>query len=121
MGFLDRFKPAAPPTPDDLSNQAVLVYLDGQNLSDQVYETCDLVTLEDLLIPVLEASGAGEYDGDESASGETCLYFYGPDADRLFAAIQPILRSYPLCSGARVVLRFGQPGATQRELQLPVV
>lgn len=113
MGFLNLFRPKVP--------QAVLVYLDGQNLSAEVYEACDLATLEELLIPVLEESGAGEYDGEETGPSETCVFLYGADAERLFSTIEPVLNSYPLCSGARVVVRRGGPGAVQRELRLPVV
>jgi len=107
--------------PSTEGDQAVLVFLDGVNLSAEVYESCDLVTLEDKLLPVLEASGAGELDGSESGPTKTCLFFYGPNADQLFSAIKSTLERYPLCSGARVILRYGGPGSREHELRLQVV
>lgn len=49
---------------------------------------------------------AGNVDGHEFGAGEAMLYAYGPDAARLFAAMEPSLRAFPL-RPARVVLRFG--------------
>jgi hypothetical protein len=46
------------------------------------------------------------------------LFLYGPDADKLFAGVEPVLRNYPLCQGAKVVLRYGGPGAPERVVEL---
>lgn len=122
MGLFDFLKPKKPSLPAEVTGtreQAVLVYLDGFNLPDEVYESCDTSTIEDLLVPVLESTGVGEFDGTETGPGETCLFLYGPDAEKLFTTIEPILTEYPLCQGARVVIRHGGPGAPQRELRLP--
>lgn len=121
MGFFDFFKrkPAVPKVKGG-PEQAVLVYLDGINLPDEVYETCDTSTIEELLLPVLESTGAGEFDGTETGPTETCLFLYGPDAEKLWTVIEPVLKDYPLCQGARVVIRHGEPGAPQRELRLPL-
>jgi hypothetical protein len=43
---------------------------------------------------------------------------YGPDAEKLFAAIEAVLRGYPLCQRARVEIRRGGPGAKSREIRL---
>jgi hypothetical protein len=43
---------------------------------------------------------------------------HGPDAEKLFAAIEPVLRGYPLCQHARVVIRRGGPEAPSREVRL---
>ena len=123
MGIFDilrgaKVEPVAETSPAE--QQAVLVYLDGLGLPDEVYEACDTSTIEDLLIPVLEATGMGEFDGTESGPAETCLFMYGPDAEALFVAVEPVLVGYPLCSGARVIIRRGGPGAPERELRLPV-
>lgn len=100
------------------SEQAVLVHLDGTGLPDHIYQECDLVTIEDKLIEVLERERLGEFDGDEVGPGQTTLFMYGPDAERLFDGIEETLRGYPLCQGARVEIRRGGPGAPQRELRL---
>lgn len=98
--------------------QAVLVYLDGTGLPDSVYQECDTSTLEDRLMEVVERDGLGQVDGTETGPTETALFMYGPDAERLFAGVERTLRDYPLCQGARVVIRFGGPGAEQREFRL---
>jgi hypothetical protein len=96
--------------------QAVIVYLDGSGLPGEIYEEYDLATLEDRLIEAVERSASGEYDGNEFGPDGTTLYLYGPDAERVFSAIEGTLRGYPLCQNARVVIRRGPPGSPEREL-----
>jgi hypothetical protein len=98
------------------SEQAVLVYLDGVVLRSRTYD--DLYTLEDQLIAVIEREALGEFDGNEIGEEGAVIFMYGPDAERLYAGVEATLRSCPLCEGARVVVRFGGPGASQRELAL---
>lgn len=100
------------------SQQAVLVHLDGTGLPEHIYEQYDLATIEDRLIEVIERERLGEFDGNEIGPVEATLYMYGPDAERLFAGIESILREYPLCQGARVEIRCGGPGAPLREVCL---
>jgi hypothetical protein len=100
------------------SGQAVLVYLDGTGLPDHIYQECDTSTIEDRLIEVIGREKLGEFDGNEVGLKETTLFMYGPDAERLFAGIENTLRGYPLCQGARVVIRRGGPGSPQREIKL---
>lgn len=122
MGLFDflKRKKELPPGPASGEEQAVLVYLDGQNLPDEVYDSCDTETLEELLQLVLERTGVGEFDGTETGPTGTCCYLYGPNAERLFEAIELVLKGYPLCQGSRVVIRYGGPGAREREARLPV-
>ena len=98
--------------------QAVLVYLDGTSLPAQVYQDCDLATIENRLTEVIERESLGEFDGNEVGPTEAILFMYGPGAERLFAGVEQTLRDYPLCKGARVVIRQGGPGASQREVRL---
>lgn len=100
------------------SEQAVLVYLDGQSLSEEVYDQYDLATLEDRLTEAISQSAAGEFDGNEIGPSEVVLYMYGPDAETLYRAIEPILKAYPLCQRARIEIRPGPPGTPGREIQL---
>src|SRR6478672_6788967 len=99
--------------------QAVIVYLDNQGLARHIYETYDLATLEDQLAEAIEEKGIGEFDGNEIGITETVLYMYGANAQTIFAAIEPILDTYPLCRNARVIIRSGPPGAVQREVRIP--
>ena len=99
--------------------QAVLVHLDGAGLPSSVYDESDLATLDAQLRETLEGGRVGEFDGHEVGGGGATLFLYGPDAEALFAAVEPTLRAYPLCRGARVVVRFGPPGASEREVRLP--
>jgi tetratricopeptide (TPR) repeat protein len=83
----------------------VLVELDGIHLPEWVYESCDIATLENRLEAVLEMEEQGELDGHETGPENTTLFLYGADANELFRAIEPVLRKYPLCQGARVTIR----------------
>lgn len=120
MNFLRRlFGSSSKATHGPAEQHAVLVYLDGTGLPDEVYTECDLATLEDRLHAAIARVGAGEYDGNEFGETETTLFMYGPDAEKLFSAIEPVLRAYPLCRNARIIIRKGGPGGPQRELKLP--
>lgn len=122
MGFFSRLFRGEPEPPKQSDNQeCVLVHLDATSLPDDVYEECDVMTLSDRLQETIERHGLGEYDGDERGPTETTLFMYGPDAERLFAGIESVLRAYPLCQNARVIVRRGRPGAPERELRLPRV
>jgi hypothetical protein len=103
------------------NEQAVLVYLDGVNLSKDIYEKYDLATLEDQLIEAIESHSLGEFDGNEVGLDRAVLYMYAPNAEALFAGIEPILLAYPLCQNAHVMVRQGGPGALAREIRLPKV
>jgi hypothetical protein len=67
-------------------------------------------------------AGVGEYDGDEMAVSlaDGSLYMYGPDADKLFAAIRPVLEAAPFMRGAVVTLRYGPLSDGVRETAVTV-
>ena len=94
---------AAQPTGDAAG--AVLIELDGIHLADSVYRDCDVSTLENRIEEVLESGEQGELDGHETGPENTTLFLYGTDAEALFLAVEPVLRDYPLCQGARVTIR----------------
>jgi hypothetical protein len=73
--------------------QAVLVHLDASGLPDHIYQEYDLATIEEKLIKVMDREGLGEFDGNEVGPGETTLFMYGSDAERLFAGIEQTLRA----------------------------
>jgi hypothetical protein len=113
MGFLDRFlRTNAVTTPVAKSeDQAVLIYVKTDDL-DASY------AVEDELIALLEGSAVGEYDGNEIGGGELVIFLYGPDAELLFKLVEPTLRASEVCNGAKVLIRWGGPGAPQREVVL---
>jgi hypothetical protein len=102
--------------------QAVLIHF---RLSDGAFGTPEEVTqlmdLEQRLETAIESSGAGELDGNEVGGGEFVVFIYGPDADRLFAVVEPLLRESPLASGGFAVKRYGaadDPGAREARVEL---
>lgn len=100
------------------SEQAVLVFIKAHGLPAHVYEKFDLGTIGGKLREVIKRERLGMFDGNGIGADEAVLYMYGPDAERLFSGVEATLREYPLCQGARVVIRRGGPGAEQRELHL---
>ncbi|QDL91471.1 hypothetical protein FDP22_06545 [Paroceanicella profunda] len=83
-------------------------------------EIAALMAVGDRLGVFLEGDGSGEFDGDEYGEGTFVIYLYGPDADRLFAAVEPMLRAEPLVQGCRAVKCHGDPAHPEgREIVLP--
>jgi len=90
-----------------------LPLMDGERGDD---EDDAITELEQALQAAIEASGTGEFDGDEFGGGECLLYLYGPDADALFAAIEPVLVRSPVAARGHAIKRYGEaqdPGARQ--------
>lgn len=74
--------------------------------SDEDREAMD--RLEEELIVAIEEADAGEFDGMETGQGEYVFFMYGPDADRLFKAVEPALRASPATRGGFAVKRYGE-------------
>lgn len=95
---------------------AVIVHF---RLSDEFgsAEEHEAVTvLEDRLTDLIEQADVGEFDGNEFGEGECVLFMYGPDADRLYLAIEPALKSTPVSSQGYAIKRYGgaeDPGAAE--------
>jgi hypothetical protein len=88
--------------------QAVLVYLrliDHPFGSDR--ERAAIFDLEDMLRGAIDDQGAGLFDGEEFGGGRCVLFMYGPDADRLFAVVEPILKAARFARGGFVIKRYG--------------
>src|SRR5262245_14471995 len=81
-----------------------------------------LFALESQLEAAITAARVGEYDGNEVAvdGSDGTLYMYGPDADKLFDVVRPVLEACNYMRGAVVKLRYGPPadGVREREVQL---
>ena len=81
-----------------------------------------MFALEERLEETIRAASVGEFDGNEiGTDGDATLYMYGANADRLFAAIKPVLEGASFMNGAKVVLRYGsafEPNVQEREVVL---
>ena len=66
----------------------IITFHYGSTNLDRLFE------LEDQLEKAISEAKVGEYDGNEIAvdGSDGSLYMYGPDADRLFAVVEPIIR-----------------------------
>ena len=69
---------------------------------------CEAIAdLAGLLHQAIDDHGVGEFDGEESDGGRCVLYMYGPDADRLFSVVEPILKAAPVARGGFAIKRYG--------------
>ncbi len=111
----DTSRPAAP-------EHAVIVHIPlSGDPSDDADERLDILTLEDRLIEAIEGGRVGEFDGNAIGEDEALLYAYGPDADRLLAAMAPVLREPPLPPGSWALKRYGDvsdPDAREERVEL---
>jgi hypothetical protein len=90
------------------TQQAVLVHLrliDHPLGSDR--ERAAVFDLEDMLRDAIDDQGVGLFDGEEFGEGRCVLYMYCPDADRLFAVIEPILKAAPFARGGFAIKQYG--------------
>ncbi len=69
--------------------------------------------LTNMLSEEVRAQDAGYYGGLVALPESTTLFFYGPDAERLFQILESALRNEPVCAGARVLIR---QGSVRREM-----
>lgn len=98
-----------------MSEQSVIVTF--YNFADKFWtehrKSLDpLFELEDELEKVLETRPVGALDGHEIAvdGSDGFLFLYGPDADALYAAIEPVLRASLITQGGNATLRYGSYG-----------
>ena len=91
--------------------QAVLVHIDQIDMDKST-------PIEEELIALLEPTNFAYHDGNEIGGGRTTLWMFGTDAEQLFTFVEPTLRRFEFCTSARIVLRFGEPGAPEREFRL---
>ncbi|QPF73380.1 hypothetical protein G8A07_10935 [Roseateles sp. DAIF2] len=77
--------------------------------------------LSDRLAAQLEASGQGEFDGDEFGAGRCTLFMYGEDAEAIYRSVAATLAAAPLLKGARVELYQAGAGGDKRPEPLRVL
>ena len=101
-----------------MAEQSVIIHFE--------YGSRDLGPLHDLeekLTTALDASGAGELDGDEvSVDGtDAYIYIYGRSAKAIFDVIEPILVDEEMTQGAEVQLRSGPIDDEDAEEDLVII
>jgi hypothetical protein len=80
--------------------EGIAIYLDGVNLSDEVYKSSDInVVIEELNKSLNEHGTMHSY---WQGPTETALYFYGDDAEKMKVLVSGFAKSYPLCQGCRI-------------------
>jgi hypothetical protein len=97
-------------------HHCLAIYLDGTSLPDEVYADLDF---EGVVAEIGAAAGEDSYHGFSQGSEETGLYFFGSDAERMFARVEPVLGRLPIGQNARVVLRPGRDSRSAREIRMP--
>lgn len=75
--------------------EGMALYINGTDLSDEVYENCDINYVVEQLNTLLE--GIGRMDSYWSGPKDTALYFYGVSYEEMLAAVKGFLEEYPLC------------------------
>ena len=75
--------------------EGLAIYLNGTDLSPEIYENCDINYLMEMLEEALEDVMLGTSYWENGR--ETALYYYGRSYEELKEKIAPILESYPLC------------------------
>jgi hypothetical protein len=98
------------------TQQCLAIFLDGTTLPDEVYADLDF----DAVVTELgAAAGDGSNRGFWQGAEETGLFFFGPNAEAMFARVEPVLRRLPIGQNARVVLRHGKQQLNPREVRMP--
>ena len=100
------------------SEQAVLIHISTSGVDPR-----HVFNVEDDLTASVDGQGLGEVDGNDVAldGSEVIYYIYGPDADAIFAAVEPVIRRFPPGSGSYAIKRYGEaddPDAREVRLDL---
>lgn len=80
--------------------EGLALYLNGVDLPQEVYESCDVNDLIEMLEKSLD--GKGEFYSYWVGDQETALYFYGDSFEEMQQKISAIVENYPLCQQSRV-------------------
>jgi hypothetical protein len=96
--------------------QSLAVYLDGTTLPDDVYAALDF---DALVGQLTQAAGEDSYHGCWQGPEETGLFFFGSNAEAMFARVEPALRARPIGQNARVVVRPGRGITGSRTVRIP--
>jgi hypothetical protein len=98
------------------THECLAIYLDGISLPDEVYADLDF---EAVVSEIGTAAGPDSYHGFSQGNEETGLFFFGANADDMFARVEPVLSRLPIAQNARVVIRHGKQSSNPREVRMP--
>lgn len=96
--------------------QCLAIFLDGTTLPEQVYADLDF---DAVVVDIANAAGEESFRGAWQGPEETGLFYFGPDAEALFARVEPVLGRLPIGQNARVVVRHGKAALEPREVRMP--
>jgi hypothetical protein len=100
-----------------MSEHAVIVQFDyGQT------DLSPLNELEDKLTDAIESAAVGGFDGNEIAmdGSDGRFYMYGPNADRLFDVVRPLLAAATCIRNAVATIRYGPPEDGVKKLEVAI-
>jgi hypothetical protein len=98
------------PWPRETVARAVIVTLDRAVRANSPPRD-DFSSIGAKLRDVLEKAKVGQFDGSECLHGRCALFMYGPDAQKVFDVVKPVLRQERVTAGASVELRLGSADA----------
>ena len=75
--------------------EGMAVYLNGTELPEEVYQSCDINYFIEQANSLMDGSGNlySWWEGPQN----TALYFYGESYEKMSAAISELIKTYPLC------------------------
>ncbi|WP_051827377.1 hypothetical protein [Metabacillus indicus] len=80
--------------------EGLALYLNGTELSEEVYQNCDINYVIEKIDEVLD--GSGQYYSYWEGPENTALYFYGISFGEMKHRMTSFLSEYPLCQKCRV-------------------
>lgn len=98
------------------TQQCLAIFLDGTTLPEQVYADLDF---DAVVVDIAHAAGEKSFRGAWPGPEETGLFYFGPDAEAMFARVEPVLARLPISQNARVVVRHGKAALEPREVRMP--
>ena len=96
--------------------QCLAIFLDGATLPEQVYAELDF---DAVVAEISAAAGEDSFRGAWQGPEETGVFFFGLDAEAMFARVEPVLARLPIAQNARVVVRHGKAVFEPREVRMP--
>lgn len=122
FGFLKKHKApesSAPEPQDETPNYEMVIVQFFYGIED----IGELHQLEQALNDLISESGVGEYKGHEISLdfGDGYLFLLGPNAEKIYACIKPLLESYYFMDKSIATLRTGDfqhPEAKETDYQL---